>query len=83
MSGAQLIQPHESNLELLSLVGRSKSNTFAHLKKKVANKASGWKETLLTSASKEILIKVVAQAMPSYTMSCFLLPNKLCDDLLG
>ena len=49
----------------------------------MANKVSGWKEKLLTSTGKEILIKAIAQAMPSYTMSCFLLPNILCDDLAG
>ena len=78
--GAQVIKPHESYLGLPSLVGRSKSNTFAHLKLRVANKVSGWKKKLLTSAGKEILIKAIAQAVPSYTMSCFLLPNKLYDD---
>ena len=78
--GAQVIEPHESYLGLPSLVRRSKSNTFAHLEQRVVTKVSGWKEKLLTSAHKEILIKAVAQAVPSYTMSCFLLPNKLCDD---
>nr|XP_023887252.1 uncharacterized protein LOC111999356 [Quercus suber] len=83
MFGADVIKPHESYLGLPSLVGRSKFNSFAQLKQRVANKVSGWKEKLLTNAGKEILIKVVAQAVPSYTMSCFLLPNKLCDDLTG
>ena len=81
MFGAQVIKPHETYLGLPSLVGRSKSNTFAQLKQKVANKVSGWKEKILTPARKEVLIKSVAQAIPSYTMSCFLLPKNLCDEL--
>ena len=47
----------------------------------MANKVSRWKEKLLTHAGKEVLIKSVAQAVPSYTMSCFLLPKKLCEEL--
>ncbi|XP_075663437.1 putative mitochondrial protein AtMg00310 [Castanea sativa] len=83
MFGAQLIKPHESYLGLPSLVGRSKTNSFAQLKERVANKLAGWKEKLLPNAGKEILIKAVAQAVPSYTMSCFLLPKALCKELTG
>ena len=81
MFGAQVIKPHESYLGLPSLVSRSKRNTFAQLKHWVSNKLVGWKEKLLSSAGKEILIKAVAQVVPSYTMSCFKLPNTLCDEL--
>lgn len=81
MFGASEIRPHESYLGLPSLVGPSKNNTFAKLKQRVTNKVSGWKEKLLLTAGKEILIKAVAQAVPSFSMSCFLLPKKLCDEL--
>lgn len=81
MFGASEIRPHESYLGLPSLVGPSKNNTFAKLKQRVTNKVSGWKEKLLTTAGKEILIKAVAQAVPSFSMSCFLLPKKLCYEL--
>ena len=65
MFGANVIRPYESYLKLPSLVGQSRNNTYANLKPKVANKVLGWKEKLLTNAGKEILIKFVAQAVPS------------------
>ena len=40
-----------------------------------------WKGCLLSKAGKEVLIKVVAQAISTYTMGVFLLPVKLCDEL--
>ena len=58
--GAPVIRQHEKYLGLPSLVGRSKRNTFNDLKDKLGNKLSGWKEKLLSSAGKEILIKSVA-----------------------
>ena len=36
---------------------------------------------MLFRAGKEILIKVVAQSIPTYTMSVFQLLLKLCDEL--
>lgn len=71
---AKVICQHEKYLGLPSLLGRSKHKTFLDLKEKLANKLVGWKEKLLSKASKEILIKVVAQTIPTYTMSCFKIP---------
>lgn len=80
--GAQIIKSHESYLGLPSLVGHSKRNTFAQLKERVVNELARWKEKLLSNAGKEILIKAVAQAVPSYTMSYFRLPTILCNELM-
>ena len=41
----------------------------------------GCKEKLLAMGGREILIKAVAQAVPTYTVSCFQLPKGLCEDL--
>ncbi|XP_030945645.1 uncharacterized protein LOC115970113 [Quercus lobata] len=79
--GAEIIRQHETYLGLPSLVGRSKRNTFRALKERLDNKLSGWKEKLPSQAGKEILIKAVAQDIPTYTMSVFKLPDTLCDEM--
>ena len=68
-------------LGLPGYMGRSKARLFAYLKERVWKKIQGWKEKLLSKAGKEKLIKVVAQAIPSYAMSCFDLTKSLCDDI--
>ena len=79
--GAQVIKQHEKYLGLPSLVGRNKRNTFNDIKEKIGRTLAGWKENMLSKAGKEILIKAVAQAIPTYTMSCFKIPDSLCDEL--
>ena len=79
--GVKEVVKFESYLGLPTLIGRDKYSTFAYLKDRVWKKLQGWKGMLLSRASKEILIKAVAQSIPTYTMSVFLLPLKLCDEL--
>jgi hypothetical protein len=52
-------------------IGKSRTNTFAYLKERIWQQIQGWKEKLLSTAGKEILIKVVAQAIPTFAMGCF------------
>uniref|UniRef100_A0A2N9IZ60 Reverse transcriptase domain-containing protein n=1 Tax=Fagus sylvatica TaxID=28930 RepID=A0A2N9IZ60_FAGSY len=78
-----VIKHYETYLGLPSLVGRSKYASFSQLKEQMWCKVQGWKEKLLTQAGKEVLIKAVIQAIPTYTMHCFKLPKKLCSDLEG
>ena len=36
---------------------------------------------MLSMAGKEVLIKAVAQSIPTYSMGVFRLPKKLCEEL--
>ncbi|XP_023917793.1 uncharacterized protein LOC112029335 [Quercus suber] len=79
--GAQIIQQHERYLGLPTLVGCGKKKAFSWVKDQVGRKIANWKGKLLSNAGCEILIKAIAQATPTYTMSCFKLPDSLCKEL--
>ena len=71
----------EKYLGLPVTVGKSRKRTFEYIKKKVWVRIQGWQEKLLSKAGKEILIKAVAQSIPTYAMSCFDLTKGFCDEL--
>ena len=66
---------------LPTYIGRSRTKCFAYIKEKILKRLQGWKERLMSMAAKEILIKAVAQAIPTYAMACFDLSKSLCDDI--
>ena len=68
-------------LGLPSVIGKSKNQVFAEIKEKVGEKLFEWKEKIPSIGGKEVLIKAVIQAIPTYTMSCFQLLKGLCEDL--
>ena len=72
---------HIKYVGLLSYIGRSKKQVFDVLKERVGQKLEGWKGKLLSMGGKEILIKAIAQEIPTYTMSCFQLLQGLCEDM--
>lgn len=71
----------ETYLGLPVHVGRSRGNTFAYLKDRIWNRIQGWKENFLSLVGKEILIKAVAQAIPTFAMGCFDITKSLCDEI--
>ena len=72
---------HKKYLGLPLIIGKSKVEIFAEIKERVERKLLGWKEKMLSVGGREVLIKAVAQAIPTYTMSCFQIPKSLCDEM--
>ena len=52
-----------------------------YIKERVWSKVQWWKEKLLSQADREILLKAVVQAIPTFAMSCFKLPVGLCHEI--
>lgn len=61
--------------------GRVKGEHFQDLKERLCKRLKDCSEKNMSAAAKEVLIKSVGQAMPTYIMSVFKLPLGLCDDL--
>ena len=68
----------EKYLDLPHIMGRSKCHAFNDIKERIWKRLQGWKEKFLSQVGREILIKAVVQAIPTYAMSCFKFPIGLC-----
>ncbi|KAL4625859.1 hypothetical protein ACB092_05G055500 [Castanea dentata] len=64
---------------LNGLIQRAAS--FNYIKEKVWVNLQGWKEKLLSQAGREVLLKAVVQAIPTFTMTCFKLLKGLYHDI--
>ena len=61
-------------------VGRITSGTFDHINERGRAKMNGWSEKNMACAGREVLLKSVIQAIPTHSMSCFLLTKKVCKN---
>lgn len=59
----------------------SKNQVFAYVKERMNGRINNWSGKLLSRGGKEVQIKSVAQAIPTYVMSCYLLPQGVCKKL--
>lgn len=68
-------------LGLPNMIGRNKSAILGFLKDKVTRRVESWNGKLVSKPGREVLIKSVAQSIPSYAMSVFLLPLEITKDI--
>lgn len=79
--GVKRVDMQDRYLDLSIVLWRNRLEKISYIKDRLQKKLKGWKGKLLSVAGKEILIKVVGQSLPIYSMNCFLLPKSFCEDL--
>jgi ribonuclease HI/ribosomal protein L37AE/L43A len=80
-AGIPATNKYDKYLGLPSLVGRSRTKAFRGIVERVKKRLQDWKIRFLSQAGKEILLKAVIQAIPSYCMSVFLFPKSLSSEI--
>lgn len=79
--GVGSLAPYGKYLGLPYCVGHSNRAVLGFVKERVWTRLNGWKEKNLSVAGREVLIKSVAQAIPTYIMSCFRFPDGVCHEI--
>ena len=74
-------QRYDKYLGLLALVGKSRTREFKSIIDRVWKWLQDWKLKLLSQAGREILLKAVIQAIPTYCLRVFMLPKTLCSKI--
>ena len=81
MLGVEATDDNSYYLGLPLVLSRSKRVIFWFLKDRLRKRLSSWQSKLLSRAGKSILIKTVAQALPTYSMRVFLIPPSVLEEL--
>lgn len=79
--GIKIVISQSRYLGLLVDLGRSKTEVFYLVVCHIWKKVKGWKEGFLSRAGNEVLIKSVAQAIPTYIVSCFKILDGVCKEI--
>ncbi|XP_031108451.1 uncharacterized protein LOC116012922 [Ipomoea triloba] len=64
-------------LGLPMMMGRNRTELLKFIKGRIVIRIQGWNHRFISRASREILLKFVLQALPTYAMGVFLLPKGL------
>jgi hypothetical protein len=68
-------------LGLPTHVGADRSDCFQYFVDRLCQRIEGWKEKILSLGGKEVLLKAVAQAIPSYAISVVKIPKSICKGI--
>jgi hypothetical protein len=71
----------EKYLGLPTPQGRMDKNKFKSTKERLSKRFLSWVEQFMSHGAKEVLIKSVAQAIPTYVMGIFKLPSTLYEEM--
>ena len=63
--GVLVVKQYEKYLGLPSFIGQKKKESFNNIKQRVWKKLQGWEGKLLSQVGRVILIKAMAQALPT------------------
>ena len=72
---------NDSYLGMPIEVGRSPVSTFRYLYDRMWKRINGCSDRPMLRAGKEVFLKSVTQAIPTYVMSCFQIPVSNCDEM--
>lgn len=62
---------------------RLTEDRFDHIATSIRKLVNGWAPKLMNSATREVLIKAICQAIPTYSMSYFKLSKKTCKKIVN
>lgn len=72
---------HELYLGAPSFSLRKKRVQFSYLYEKMIKKVESWGQKQFSKGGKEVLIKAVLQAIPTFAMGCFRIPTTTCREM--
>ncbi|XP_017614083.1 uncharacterized protein LOC108459248 [Gossypium arboreum] len=61
--------------------GKKRSSTFLNTLDRLASRINSWSKRLLSNGGKEVFIKSVIQAIPTYAFSVFMAPKGLLEEI--
>lgn len=75
------LKPDADYLGAPLFLSKAPTKDFKYLQDRLDARLMGWRSKCLSWAGRSTLIKSITQAMPTYAMSSFNIPTKICDKL--